>query len=364
MHPNRNSSLALCHSADQQNSKSTRSCVDGTSSFLKYRVATSSASRQQTEQQVQETVCKHCTSISNVSVRPKHYDDTHTPSFAQESIAEFIDHSRSITEQLHHQHQQHICSQAFTSQGCSLLGAASQHCSQYAVVGIHNRRRSFCIMAETAASCAEQQQSQDANPPSAGDASPRAPHNIEAESSQNVIEQQQQDATVQFKHMQHSWQKLSSSLAELDSTSDLLVQLLHNSRQHIQTHHLPPPKDLQQRGSTSSSADALQPCNQPDTCSSDTSNSSTAVDDLQQQLSALLAEKHRIEADRQDMALQQGKYKGTIAQVCCCTHQPLITRSQCWQAVCCCDLLATKHTMQLPDTLPCLCAAGGCACIQ
>lgn len=172
-------------------------------------------------------------------------------------------------------------------------------------------------MTETSSShCAAQQQSQDAYPPSAEDASPRLPDEVEADSSQYTFQQQRQEEALQFIHMQHSWQQLSSSLAELDSTSDLLVQLLHNSRQHIQTHHLPPPEDVQQQSSASNSAAQHQPCSRPDTCSSNTSNSSTAVDDLQQQLSALLAEKHRIEADRQDMALQQGKYKGTIAQVC------------------------------------------------
>jgi hypothetical protein len=170
-------------------------------------------------------------------------------------------------------------------------------------------------MQETSAHCAAQQ-SQDAYPPSAEDATPRTSDKVETERSQDVLQQQQQEAALQFSHMQHSWQQLSSSLAELDSTSDLLVQLLHNSRQHIQTHHLPLPDDVQQQSSTSNSAAQVQPCSRPDTCSSNTSNSSTAVDDLQQQLSALLAEKHRIEADRQDMALQQGKYKGTIAQVC------------------------------------------------
>lgn len=39
------------------------------------------------------------------------------------------------------------------------------------------------------------------------------------------------------------------------------------------------------------------------------------VQDLQQQLVALQAEMQRVEADRQEMAVKQGNYKGTIAQV-------------------------------------------------
>lgn len=39
------------------------------------------------------------------------------------------------------------------------------------------------------------------------------------------------------------------------------------------------------------------------------------MQDLQHQLLTLQAEKQRVEADRQEMALQQGQLKGTVAQV-------------------------------------------------
>lgn len=42
---------------------------------------------------------------------------------------------------------------------------------------------------------------------------------------------------------------------------------------------------------------------------------SEVVQELQQQLAALQAEKQRVEADRQEMAVKQGNYKGIIAQV-------------------------------------------------
>lgn len=39
------------------------------------------------------------------------------------------------------------------------------------------------------------------------------------------------------------------------------------------------------------------------------------VQELQHQLASLQAEQQRVEADRQEMAVKQGNYKGTIAQV-------------------------------------------------
>jgi hypothetical protein len=45
------------------------------------------------------------------------------------------------------------------------------------------------------------------------------------------------------------------------------------------------------------------------------SSSSSLVLELQQQVATLLAEKQQVEADRQEMAIKQGNYKGTIAQV-------------------------------------------------
>jgi hypothetical protein len=44
-------------------------------------------------------------------------------------------------------------------------------------------------------------------------------------------------------------------------------------------------------------------------------SSSSLVLELQQQVATLLAEKQQVEADRQEMAIKQGNYKGTIAQV-------------------------------------------------
>lgn len=103
------------------------------------------------------------------------------------------------------------------------------------------------------------------------------------------------------------WQQLCRSIAELDSTSDLLVQLVHNSRQQVTT---------TQQEEASASLQHEQPITRQLPGTPDSSKSTgDAVDTLQQQLLALLAEKQRIEADRQEMALQQGKYKGTIAQV-------------------------------------------------
>lgn len=139
-------------------------------------------------------------------------------------------------------------------------------------------------------------------------------------------QQQQQQQGVEpldrSETLQQQLQQLCSGIADLDGFSDLLVQLVHNSKQ--QTHPQPQeqqPCSTQHAGSTNAEQQdcrASSPGSQGNSSNSSTSNSSNseAVDELQQQLSALLAEKQRIEADRQDMALQQGKYKGTIAQVC------------------------------------------------
>jgi len=103
------------------------------------------------------------------------------------------------------------------------------------------------------------------------------------------------------------WQQLCRSVAELDSTSDLLVQLVHNSRQQVTTtQQEEAPANLQHEQPTTRQLPST-----PDSSKS----TGDPVDTLQQQLLALVAEKQRIEADRQEMALQQGKYKGTIAQV-------------------------------------------------
>jgi hypothetical protein len=45
------------------------------------------------------------------------------------------------------------------------------------------------------------------------------------------------------------------------------------------------------------------------------SSTGSLVLELQQQVATLLAEKQQVEADRQEMAIKQGNYKGTIAQV-------------------------------------------------
>ncbi|KAF6264473.1 hypothetical protein COO60DRAFT_127049 [Scenedesmus sp. NREL 46B-D3] len=51
-------------------------------------------------------------------------------------------------------------------------------------------------------------------------------------------------------------------------------------------------------------------------CSSSSDNStSSLVLELQQQVATLLSEKQQVEADRQEMAIKQGNYKGTIAQL-------------------------------------------------
>lgn len=130
---------------------------------------------------------------------------------------------------------------------------------------------------------------------------------------QQCLQEQPQASLVQ-QHLQ----QLCNRIEELNNTADLLVQ-------HVQQHHNQQEQPLQHV-----QQDSLQPLDPCSTrhdsdssgCCASSSSSSQAVDELQHQLSALLAEKQRIEADRQEMALQQGKYKGTIAQVnMCCTLQ-------------------------------------------
>lgn len=108
--------------------------------------------------------------------------------------------------------------------------------------------------------------------------------------------------------LRQQWQHLCGSIAELDSMSDELLQLI--------THN-----DASCRDEAVNEKQAVQPNvgdipRDPHASSSNSSESSSkAMHDLQQQLSALVAEKQRIETDRQEMALQQGQYRGTIAQV-------------------------------------------------
>jgi hypothetical protein len=163
-----------------------------------------------------------------------------------------------------------------------------------------------------------------------------APDTSQPSPQLNVMhtQQQQQQQGVEpldsSETLQQQLQQLCSGIADLDGFSDLLVQLVHNSKQH--THPQPQeqqPCSTQHAGSSGAEQQdcrASSPGSQGNRSTSNSSNSE-AVDELQQQLSALLAEKQRIEADRQDMALQQGKYKGTIAQVCCTAANQ--TQQQC-----------------------------------
>lgn len=131
------------------------------------------------------------------------------------------------------------------------------------------------------------------------------------EQPQAAVQQQLQEP----QDLQPHWAQLCSSLSELDSTSDLLVQLLQGREQQKQADQVfQHPASLQQQQQPDNSS-VEQQQGAGSSSSGGASNSSEAVSEMQQQLSALLAEKQRIEADRQDMALQQGKYKGTIAQV-------------------------------------------------
>lgn len=135
-------------------------------------------------------------------------------------------------------------------------------------------------------------------------------------------EQPQHDPQASLLLQHPVWQQLFSSVAQLDLTSDLVVHLLQHSKaqQQQQQHqqHSDTPQQLQRAdsgGSTEQPDDSSGRSNSTASSDAAAAASASALDELQQQLSALLAEKQRIEADRQDMALQQGQYKGTIAQV-------------------------------------------------
>lgn len=116
---------------------------------------------------------------------------------------------------------------------------------------------------------------------------------------------------------QQCLQELCSSLLELQSTCDSLVAWAHsnssssagaNSAAGTQSAQ---PADDPYRDSSTQARSTTGAHNSSDSSSS----SSQLVDELQQQLAALSAEKQRIEADRQEMAVQQGCYKGTTAKV-------------------------------------------------
>lgn len=99
------------------------------------------------------------------------------------------------------------------------------------------------------------------------------------------------------------------------------------------------------------------------------------MQELHNQLLTLQAEKQRVEADRQEMALQQGQLKGTVAQVR--FHQlvtDLATCRPCCDGCMCLDFAAQP---QMPGHNPvcccitstfllnwCCCAAGRCVVIQ
>lgn len=120
-------------------------------------------------------------------------------------------------------------------------------------------------------------------------------------------QQQQQHLPAedpQADSLQQHWRQLCSSIKDLDRTSDLLVHLVQSSEHLNRLEANLQPDSLQPTANSSHQQTSQHSC-----------PSNAAVDELEQQLSALQAEKQRIEADRQDMALQQGQYKGTIAQV-------------------------------------------------
>lgn len=135
-----------------------------------------------------------------------------------------------------------------------------------------------------------------------------------AGSEQSVVPLQQQQHVPaedpQADSLQQHWQQLCSSIEALDCTSDLLLHLVQSSASQQQSSIQSDNLQL-----TANSSHEQQTSQHSCPSNASVSSSSAAVDDLQQQLSALQAEKQRIEADRQDMALQQGQYKGTIAQV-------------------------------------------------
>lgn len=197
-----------------------------------------------------------------------------------------------------------------------------------------------------------------AHPPVASD--PEAPvADAEAvfEQPQAAPQQQQQ----QPQDLQPHWAQLCSSLAELDSTSDLLVQLLQGREQQKQADQvLQHPAFLQQQQPDNSSVEQQQGAGSS-SFAGGASNRSEAVSEMQQQLSALLAEKQRIEADRQDMALQQGKYKGTIAQV---GEGRNCHRRQHRQCVLAPTHSSTHTSPSLCSPVCCACAAGGCPGLQ
>jgi uncharacterized small protein (DUF1192 family) len=155
--------------------------------------------------------------------------------------------------------------------------------------------------------------------------------------------------------LQQHWQQLCCSIEELDSTSDLLVRLVQSNAGQKKSSLQP--GSLQLSGNSSYEQQTSQ-----HSCPSNTSisSSSAAVDELQQQLSALQAEKQRIEADRQDMALQQGQYKGTIAQVGAQLQASQL--SQQWQACPCRACKAGNGSLTV--TVVFGRAAGGCPGIQ
>lgn len=196
-----------------------------------------------------------------------------------------------------------------------------------------------------------------AHPPVAsGPEAPVADAEAVFEQPQAALQQQLQ----QPQDLQPHWAHLCSSLAELDSTSDLLVQLLQGREQQKQADQVfQHPAFLQQQQPDNSSVEQQQGAGS--SSSGGASNSSEDVSEMQQQLSALLAEKQRIEADRQDMALQQGKYKGTIAQVGEGRNRHTHQHRQC--------VLAPTHssTYAPPSScflVCCACAAGGCPGLQ
>jgi hypothetical protein len=182
-----------------------------------------------------------------------------------------------------------------------------------------------------------------------------------------VVEQPQaavQQQLQQPQDLQPHWTQLCSSLAELDSTSDLLVQLLQAREQQKQADEVcQQAASLQQQQPDTSSVEQQQGAGL--SSPGGASNSSEAVSEMQQQLSALLAEKQRIEADRQDMALQQGKYKGTIAQVgegtnCQTNANP--ASALCWpntHSI----MYADRHDLRFVCAVK-TCAAGGCPGLQ
>jgi uncharacterized small protein (DUF1192 family) len=117
-------------------------------------------------------------------------------------------------------------------------------------------------------------------------------------------EQQQQHAnnTQPPCPLQQQLQALCSSLQALEATSDQVAASVQASA-----------------AATAACLHAApgQPVTTPQDSARSTQHggSSSSIEELQQQLAALAAEKQRIEADRQEMAVQTGEYKGTIAQL-------------------------------------------------